>query len=410
MSTAAAQAHDFIDRIAGLEPGSRVHELRHRRDKVASATQSFHDLYFMGDVTGLSRIERLLVAWQVSQLTPAPATAAFFKEALERESIEPALARLLAAASTQAVAEAERSIADPRQSALLRFAGTLAVRPVDGDRRLLQSVRAAGISPAGVVAAAQLIAYIAWQTRVVAALRALLAAGDAGARVGAADGAPRAGDALPSAAAALAAAAAAGGGAAGASGPLRIAGFTSESLEWRGWLELVDLAEATALQLEVLDESHPKARTSQYYLTLIHQPEVLRQRSIVFNASMYAPGGLSRAERELGATVTSRINACVYCASVHAQRFEQLARRNDVIAQVFADPYSAGTSERERAIVQFSIRLTAQPDQLGVDDIQQLRRAGLRDDEILDLAHSVAIFGWANRLMLNLGEPVFPDA
>jgi hypothetical protein len=116
-----------------------------------------------------------------------------------------------------------------------------------------------------VVAAAQLIAYIAWQTRVVAVLRALLAAGDAGARIGAADGAPRAGDALPSAAAALAAAAAAGGAAAGASGPLRIAGFTSESLDWRGWLELVDLAHASPLQLEVLDESHPKARTSQYY-------------------------------------------------------------------------------------------------------------------------------------------------
>ena len=93
-----------------------------------------------------------------------------------------------------------------------------------------------------------------------------------------------------------------------------------------------------------------------------------------------------------------------------AQRFEQLARRNDVIAQVFADPHTAGTSDRERAIVQFSIRLTAQPDQLGADDIQALRHAGLRDDEILDLAHSVAIFGWANRLMLNLGEPVFPSA
>jgi uncharacterized peroxidase-related enzyme len=409
MST-TAQALDFIDRIAGLEPGARVHELRHRRDKVASATQSFHDLYFAGEVAGLSRIERLLVAWQVSRLTPAPATAAFFKAALEREPIELGLARLLAAAHTQAVAEAEQAIVDPRHAALLRFAGTLAIRPVDGDRALLLSVLAAGVSAAGVVAAAQLIAYIAWQTRVVAVLRALLAAGDAGARIGAADGAPRAGDALPSAAAALAAAAAAGGAAAGASGPLRIAGFTSESLDWRGWLELVDLAHASPLQLEVLDESHPKARTSQYYLTLIHQPEVLRQRSIVFNASMYAPGGLSRAERELGATVTSRINACVYCASVHAQRFEQLARRNDVIAQVFADPYTAGTSDRERAIVAFSIRLTAQPDQLGLDDIQQLRRAGLRDDEVLDLAHSVAIFGWANRLMLNLGEPVFPGA
>ena len=50
------------------------------------------------------------------------------------------------------------------------------------------------------------------------------------------------------------------------------------------------------------------------------------------------------AERELGATVESVINGCVYCTSVHAQRFEQLAKRSDVIEQVFADPKAAGTT------------------------------------------------------------------
>ena len=123
---------------------------------------------------------------------------------------------------------------------------------------------------------------------------------------------------------------------------------------------------------------------------------------------MYAPGGLSRAERELGATVVSRINGCVYCASVHAQRFEQMAKRNDAIAQVFDDPYTAGTTERERAIAAFSIELTAAPDQVSAESIARLQAVGLSDDEILDLMHSVAIFAWANRLMLNLGEPVYP--
>jgi alkylhydroperoxidase family enzyme len=39
-----------------------------------------------------------------------------------------------------------------------------------------------------------------------------------------------------------------------------------------------------------------------------------------------------------------------------------------------------------------------------------LKEVGLTELEILDLIHSVAIFAWANRLMLNLGEPVFPEA
>ena len=123
---------------------------------------------------------------------------------------------------------------------------------------------------------------------------------------------------------------------------------------------------------------------------------------------MYAPGGMSRAERELGATVVSRINGCVYCASVHAQRFEQMAKRQDVIAQVFENPLTAGTNERERAIAAFSAELTAAPENVSAESIERLAAVGLKDDEILDLIHSVAIFAWANRLMLNLGEPVFP--
>jgi uncharacterized peroxidase-related enzyme len=106
----------------------------------------------------------------------------------------------------------------------------------------------------------------------------------------------------------------------------------------------------------------------------------------------------------------SRINGCVYCASVHAQRFEQLAKRNDSIKQVFTDPRTAGTTDREKAIVQFSIQLTEHPDTLSASHIQALKDVGLSESEILDLIHSVAIFAWANRLMLNLGEPVFPSA
>jgi uncharacterized peroxidase-related enzyme len=189
--------------------------------------------------------------------------------------------------------------------------------------------------------------------------------------------------------------------------PIRIAGFTNEVLGWKAWLPTVAVEQATPEQTAVLEESHPQAKVSDYYLTLIHQPEILRQRSLAFNAIMYAPGGLSRAERELASAVVSRINSCVYCCSVHAQRFEQLAKRNDVIAEVFADPATAGTTPRERAIVQFSIDLTVDPANIGAAQIAALREHGLEEGPILDLIHAISIFAWANRLMLNLGEPVY---
>jgi len=184
-------------------------------------------------------------------------------------------------------------------------------------------------------------------------------------------------------------------------------GFTNATLDWKAWLDTVQLDQATPKQMQVLESSHPKAKVSDYYLLLVHQAEILDQRSTAFNAIMYAPGGLSRAERELASTVVSRVNGCVYCASVHAQRFEQLAKRQDVIAQVFADPATAGTNARERAIVAFSIELTLHPHDIADSSLQRLADAGLSDAEILDLIHAIAIFAWANRLMLNLGEPVF---
>lgn len=185
-------------------------------------------------------------------------------------------------------------------------------------------------------------------------------------------------------------------------------GFTSQTLGWSAWLDTVALADASPEQSAVLDASHPQAKTSDYYLLLVHEPEILRQRSGAFNSIMYAPGGLPRAERELASTVVSRVNGCVYCASVHAQRFQQLAKRDDVTRQIFADPDTAGTTQRERAIIRYAIDLTLHPDEIDSSSIDALIEAGLTRAEIFDLSHAVAIFAWANRLMLTLGEPVFP--
>jgi alkylhydroperoxidase family enzyme len=68
-------------------------------------------------------------------------------------------------------------------------------------------------------------------------------------------------------------------------------GFTFDTPGWRAWLDTVRLDGATPQQVAVLEESHPQAKTSDYYLLLVQQAEILRQRSGVFNAIMYAPGG-----------------------------------------------------------------------------------------------------------------------
>jgi uncharacterized peroxidase-related enzyme len=184
--------------------------------------------------------------------------------------------------------------------------------------------------------------------------------------------------------------------------------FTTDVLDWAAWVGPVDLATATADQLAVLDESGPHAKTSQYYHLLLHDAAALRERSALFNAIMYGAHGLPRADRELGATVESIVNGCVYCTSVHARFYAQLAKRPDVIERLFADGMDANLEPRQRAIADFSAKLAQTPPKAGAEEVRALRNVGLSDAEIADLANAVAMFAWANRLMLTLGEPVRP--
>ena len=385
--TLTTSTADVVDSVAALSSASAAYAVRHQRDKVVTATQGSYDGLFDPDLSGPTLAERLLAAHSIARLAGSAVLLAHY---LERLAALPALT-----AAQQAAIDGEAPSSDPRLQAILAFTRTLTERPVDGDQAALLQLPAAGLATAEVIALAQLVAFVAYQLRVVAGLQALAALGDDGGSAPSvvADAPfvhpanlPKPGEVL------------------------RVNGYTSETLGWKAWLPVVDLEQATPAQLAVLEASHPKAKTSDYYRVLVHQPRILEERSTVFNAIMYAPGGLSRAERELASAVVSRINGCVYCASVHAQRFEQLAKRNDVIFQVFTEPQGAGTNARERAIVQASIDLTLRPAQFGAAQLQAVRAAGLSNLEILDLVHAIAIFAWANRLMLNLGEAVFPAA
>lgn len=389
--SASIESADLIDALVPLAEGSPVYAVRHQRDKVVAATEGAYRSLFDPALSGPSLAERLLAAHRIVSLTGSTRLQAHYRERLlALPVLTPVQQAALAGAAPASLGD------DGRLQAILAFTTTLTEAPVEGDKAALLKLPAAGLSTPEVVALAQLIAFVTYQLRVVAGLEALVELGD-----------------TPDAPAPEAEAAAPFVHPANMpkpGEPIRINGYTSETLEWKSWLPVVELGSATAEQIAVLEASHPKAKTSDYYLTLVHQPRILEERAIAFNAIMYAAGGMPRSERELASAVVSRVNGCVYCASVHAQRFEQLAKRNDVVVQVFTEPQGAGTTPREQAIVQLAIDLTLRPAGFGAAQLQAVRAAGLSKLEVLDAIHAVAIFAWANRLMLNLGEPVFADA
>lgn len=375
---------DVIDQILGIGPGDALHALRHARDKVVSATQSFHELAF--HALGLSddqRRNRFLVATLLADATGPDDLASLYRNHLLE--LKPSADYIDVLEGRQSASVALNALAD--------YTKALAVRPSTADREALLGLVKAGWSVPEIVALAQVIGYVSYQTRNIIGLKALQGVGDVS--VAAADAAEAETFVHP----------------AHLPPPgqvFEIKGFTNATLDWENWLPIQDVNTLTQEQERILATSHPKAKESSYYMLLIQAPELLEQRSLVYNAIMYAPGGAPRAEREVAATTVSRVNGCVYCASVHAQRFEQLAKRNDVIVQIFEDPWTAGTNARERAIVQMAIALTQQPREFGSEHIEPLLASGITPEQVRDIIGAAAIFAWANRLMLNLGKDVRP--
>ncbi|HEX8544304.1 MAG TPA: CMD domain protein [Pseudomonas sp.] len=166
-------APDALDNLLGIAPGSHLHQVRHARDKVVSATQGSHALFFSVQLPdGLSLSERLLVAYYASRLTPNEVLTGYYLEQLSALDIDQALL-------AQIDADALASLGDPRLQAILGFTRTLILSPVAGDQQALQVLQQAGLTTAEIVVLAQLIAFLSYQVRLAAGLSALSSAGAA---------------------------------------------------------------------------------------------------------------------------------------------------------------------------------------------------------------------------------------
>ena len=186
--------------------------------------------------------------------------------------------------------------------------------------------------------------------------------------------------------------------------------FTKSVPGWRPRVEPVDPLSATDEQLDALQITPSNTKVSDYVLVLAHDPESLKVRSPLFNAIMYDEGGLSRAERELGAIGCSIVNRCIFCAAVHADRHMKLEKSGSVTDEIFEKGSAAKLEPRDQAIFDFAVALSKSPSAANAEHIERLKAVGLDESEILDLVLSTALFGWANRLMHVLGDPVRPSA
>ena len=118
----------------------------------------------------------------------------------------------------------------------------------------------------------------------------------------------------------------------------------------------------------------------------------------MYNDLMLAPSGLSKLEREMIAVAVSAHNRCYYCLVAHGAAVRQLSGDPPLGELMVMNYRAARLPERERAMLDFAVKLTAEPWLIEEEDRARLRRAGFSDRDIWDITAVAAFFNMTNRV------------
>jgi uncharacterized peroxidase-related enzyme len=174
------------------------------------------------------------------------------------------------------------------------------------------------------------------------------------------------------------------------------------------WIKAVEPSEAKGLLAEIYEEVGKKrGRIANIYKIHSLNPEALRAHLDLYMSLLYRRGGLSRAEREMIGVLVSALNGCHYCEVHHSEALSRYEKDGRVVdAVVSGMPEVAPISEREKAILTYSAKLTTSPGDMVEEDVERLRQVGLDDSEILDVNLIASYFNFVNRVVQGLGVPL----
>jgi len=118
----------------------------------------------------------------------------------------------------------------------------------------------------------------------------------------------------------------------------------------------------------------------------------------MYNDLMLAPSGLSKLEREMIAVAVSAQNRCYYCLVAHGAAVRALSH-DPVLGELMVMNYRAARlSKRQRAMLDFAVKLTAEPWLVEETDREALRRSGFSARDIWDIAAVAGFFNMSNRV------------
>ena len=134
------------------------------------------------------------------------------------------------------------------------------------------------------------------------------------------------------------------------------------------------------------------------FLALAHRPDEFRAFFAYHDALMLKPSGLTKGDKEMIVVATSGANDCLYCVVAHGALL-RIYEKNPLVAdQVAVNHRKADITPRQRAMLDFAVKVTSESHLVGDADFAALREHGFSDDDAWDIAAITALFGLSNRM------------
>ena len=163
------------------------------------------------------------------------------------------------------------------------------------------------------------------------------------------------------------------------------------------------------LRERILDVQEHTGFVPNVFLALAHRPAELRAFIAYHDALMDSDVGLSKAEREMIVVATSAQRDCLYCVVAHGAIL-RIRAKDPYIADYLATNYrDADLTDRQRAMLDYAVRLSTTPELITDADHDALRAAGFDDEAIWDITSITAFFSMSNRLAHGMSIPPNPE-
>ena len=134
------------------------------------------------------------------------------------------------------------------------------------------------------------------------------------------------------------------------------------------------------------------------FLTLAHRPDEFRAFMAYHDALMDKPGNLTKAEREMIVVATSSVNQCQYCVIAHGAILRIRAKDPLIADQVATNYRKADITARQKAMLDFAMKVSQTAHQVGEADFDTLKSQGFSEEDVWDIMAISAFFGMSNRI------------